>query len=120
MMRTTCNSPLTFAEVLDNIRGLKVDPACQGRLHALVDLSTADLVMDGDQLRIALAELNTLRPRTQFDMLALVATRDAMYGMMRMFEVIAAPYFGTIRVFRVVSEAEAWLASPSGESGLGG
>jgi len=40
-----------------------------------------------------------------------VATRTALFGMLRMLEVMAAPYFGAFRVFRAASQAEEWLAS---------
>jgi hypothetical protein len=55
------------------------------------------------------AELAAVRAKAQFGICAIVATRDAMFGMMRMFEVMARPYFLATRVFRDRLQAETWL-----------
>jgi hypothetical protein len=55
------------------------------------------------------AELARIRQKVQFGACAIVASRDALFGMMRMFEVLAENYFCTTRVFRTIDEAEAWL-----------
>ena len=41
--------------------------------------------------------------------MVIVANRDAVFGMMRVFEVMAEEYFRVTRTFRVADEAEAWL-----------
>jgi malate/lactate dehydrogenase len=38
-----------------------------------------------------------VRPRVQFDGCAIIASRDALFGMARMFEVFAESYFGPNR-----------------------
>jgi hypothetical protein len=40
-----------------------------------------------------------------------VADRDALFGMMRVFEVNVGDYFDAIHVFRRMGEAEMWLSS---------
>lgn len=40
-----------------------------------------------------------------------MADRDALFGMMRVFQVKAGDYFEAIRVFRSMAEAEVWLSS---------
>ena len=42
---------------------------------------------------------------------AILACRDALFGMMRMFEVLAQDSFRVTRTFRTATEAEAWLVS---------
>jgi hypothetical protein len=110
-IRTTCSRPLAFAEVMDHFRGLKEDPACSGPLNVLLDVSDADLVPQASQLGAVSAAVSLVRSKVQFRACAIVATRDAMFGMMRMFEVLASDYFSAIRVFRKMDEAEAWLAA---------
>jgi hypothetical protein len=112
-IRTTCSRPLKFAEVMDHFRCLKEDPACSGSLNVLLDVSDADLVPQASQLGAVSAAVSLVRSQVQFQACAVVATRDAMFGMMRMFEVLAGNYFSAMRVFRKMDEAEAWLASHS-------
>jgi hypothetical protein len=111
VIRTACLSPLTFAEVIEHFRTLQQDPACSGSLDVLLDVSDADLLPESAQLGAIKTELSAIRDKVQFRMCAIVATRDAMFGMMRMFEVLVGPYFVAIRVFRGIPEAEAWLVS---------
>lgn len=111
MIRTACTRPLTFAQVIDHFRELGGAPACFGHLDVLLDVSDADLVPQGSQLAAVSAALSCVREKVQFGACAVVATRDAMYGMMRVFEVRAGDHFSAIRVFRSRVEAEIWLAS---------
>lgn len=111
LIRTTCHSPLTFADVIDHFRTLKDDPACSGHLDVLLDVSEADSLPATTQLGAVATELAVVRAKVQFGNCAVVATRNAMFGMMRMFEVLAARYFDAIQVFRSSAEAEAWLAA---------
>ena len=111
LTRTTCSRPLTFTEVIEHFRTLKEDPACTGRLDVLLDVSDVDALPDSGQFGPVSAELDAVRGKVQFGLCAIIATRDAMFGMMRMFEVAAEPYFRAIRVFRDAAEAQAWLDS---------
>jgi hypothetical protein len=110
-IRTTCTSPLTFAEVIDHFRTLQQDPLCSGYLDVLLDVSEADQLPESNQFGAVTAELGAIRAKVQFGICAIVAARDAMFGMMRVFEVMARPYFLATRVFRAGPEAEAWLAA---------
>jgi hypothetical protein len=111
LIHTTCSRPLTFTEVMEHFRTLKEDPACTGRLDVLLDVSEADSLPVSSQLGPISAELDAVRAKVQFGVCAIIATRDAMFGMMRIFEVVAGPYFRAIRVFREAAEAQAWLVS---------
>jgi hypothetical protein len=111
MIHTTCSSPLTFADVIGHFRTLMTDPTCAGHLDVLLDVSQADSLPKSSQFGAMNAELAGLRQKVEFQACAVIATRDAMFGMMRIFEVMAAPYFRLIRVFRDSAEAKAWLVS---------
>jgi hypothetical protein len=102
---------LTFTEVIEHFRTLKEDPACTGHLDVLLDVSEADTLPVSSQLGTVSAELGAVRAKVKFGLCAIIATRDAMFGMMRIFEVVAGPYFRAIRVFRGAAEAQAWLVS---------
>ena len=110
-IHTTCSGPVTLSEVIEHFRILQQDPACLGPLDVLLDVSESDGLPDARQIGAVKTELSAVRDKVQFRICAIVATRDAMFGMMRMFEVLAAPYFLAIRVFRGRSDAEAWMLS---------
>ena len=63
----------------------------------------------GGQIGAVSAQIAAIREKVQFGFLAIVATRDAMFGMMRMFEVLAGAHFRATGVFRNAGEAEAWM-----------
>lgn len=111
IIRTTCTSPLTFEQVIEHFRTLQQDLACVGYLDVMLDLTEADTLPESGQLGAISAELGAIRVKAQFGTCAIVAPRAAMFGMMRIFEVLARPYFLAIRVFRAKPEAEAWLAA---------
>lgn len=111
MIHTICSGALTFAEVIGHFRELSVDPACSGHLDVLLDLSDTSTLPERRQLGAVNAELDAIRRKVQFGLCAIVATRDALFGMMRMFEVLAGDYFQATRVFRAIDQAEAWLLS---------
>ena len=106
-----CLGPITIADVIGHFRELKDDPACTGYLDVLLDVSEVDSLPESDQLRVVNSELLAVCAKMEFGMCAIVAKRDAMFGMMRVFGVLAEKNFRAIRVFRETSEAEGWLIS---------
>ena len=112
ILHTICSGPVDLPEVVAHFQALRNDPACIGRLDVLLDVSETKILPDSAQLGTVVAEVAAVRRKVEFGMCAVVATRDAMFGMMRMFEVLASRYFRAIRVFRDIGEAKAWLTSP--------
>jgi len=80
-------------------------------LNVLLDLLEMTSVPRTEQIRGVLQDLQNVQRRVRFEHCAIVADNDAIFGMMRMFEVFAKDYFVSTRVFREVAEAKAWLAS---------
>jgi hypothetical protein len=111
LIRTTCSPPLLYEEVILHFHELRKDPACTGYLDVLLHVSDIDRIPKGNQLAAVSAEVRALRKKVQFGACGIVASRDAIFGMMRVFEVLSSEYFGAIRVFRESAEAERWLAS---------
>ncbi len=111
LIRTACTRPLTFAQVMDHFRQLNDDPGCSGRLDVLLDVTDVDMLPNSSQLASVGVAASAIRKKVQFGSCAVVASSDAMFGMMRIFEVRASESFGVIRVFRHIAEAEGWLAS---------
>jgi len=110
-IRTTCSGPVKLADVLDHFRTLQDDPACTGQLDVLLNVSEAHLLPQTSQLGAVSAAVSMVREKVEFRFCAIVASGDAMFGMMRMFEVFVGKYFHAIKVFRGAADAESWLAT---------
>jgi hypothetical protein len=114
LIRTRCVGDVTFDEVVAHFRTLLQDPDVPNYLDVLLDLSELATLPETRQLENVAREVQKTREKVRFGVCAIVAQRDALFGMMRMFEVIARKYFREIRAFREMGEAEAWLASQEG------
>lgn len=110
-IHTRCVGNVTPEEISEHFRDLLRDPNCPDRLNVLLDLREMTSLPHTDEVRGVKEDLERVRRKVMFDYCAIVATNDALFGMMRMFEVFAQDYFRASRVFRVVEDAEAWLAS---------
>jgi len=84
-----------------------------GTLDVLLDVNEMTTLPGSMQLGAVSTAAGSIRGRAQFGNCAIIATRDAVFGTMRMFEALAGRHFRAIRVFRARSEAEQWLAAPS-------
>lgn len=112
LIHTVCAGPVCLEDVVDHFSALKNDPACIGSLNVLLDVSAVESVPESKQLRVVVSQIAAIRQKAQFQLCAIIAERDAMYGMMMVFRVFAERWFREIRVFRKVTEAEAWLLHP--------
>jgi hypothetical protein len=111
VIRTHCIGMATLAEVVGHFRALERDPECAGRLDVLLDLSEMKSLPKAGQIQAVPYEVARIREKVRFEACAIVATTDPLFGMLRMFEVLAERYFRVIHVFRNRAEAEAWLVS---------
>jgi hypothetical protein len=111
LIRTRCTGPVTIEEVINHFHVLERDPDCPDHLDVLLDLSEETSIPKKENLQDVAREIGRIRSRVQFGTCAIAACTDALFGMSRMFEVLAEQYFRETRVFRTVSEAEAWLNS---------
>src|SRR5437667_1738650 len=106
LIRTRCIGNVTLNEVIAHFRTLERDPGCPDILDVFLDLSeTTSLPLSG-QISAVAVEISRIKKKVRFNTCAVVANRDALFGMMRMFSVVAGPYFTAIHVFRGASEAE--------------
>ncbi|MFZ0933715.1 MAG: hypothetical protein WB579_21700 [Bryobacteraceae bacterium] len=111
MIRTRCVGNVTFEEVVDHFRDLEQDPNCPDRLDVLLDLTQTTSVPSTEQLRAVSRVIGGIQATVRFDSCAIAASTDVLFGMSRVFEVVARERFGATYVFRTVAEAEAWLLS---------
>ena len=111
IIRTRCIGPVTLEEVVDHFRTLVQDPDAPDCLDVLLDLSEETSIPTKAELEEVTRALHNARSRIQFGFCAIVAVRDARFGMARMWEVFAERYFEGTYVFRSLPAAEAWLAT---------
>lgn len=108
---TQCIGNVTPAEISEHFRELVRDPDCPDRLTVLLDLTETTSVPWTYEIRGVNQDLESVRGKVAFDACAVVASKIVLFGMMRMFAVLAQRHFTSIRVFRTVPEAEEWLAA---------
>jgi hypothetical protein len=111
LIRTQCSGPVTLAEVVAHFEELAADPACPNFLNVLLDLRTIESLPQTGQLEAVTRAVRKVQSKVRFGLCAIAVERDAVFGVFRMFQVMAQDHFTAIRVFRALAEAEAWLAS---------
>ena len=112
IIRTKCSGAITIEDVVEHFRELAQDPDCPDRLDVLLDLSEETSIPTRTNLQEVTREIHGIQGRVQFRRCAIVASTDALFGMLRMFEIFTEQYFRQTFVFRTTAEAEVWLASP--------
>src|ERR1022692_871052 len=110
-IRTSCDGMVTFAEVVDHFRQLEHDPNRIDGLDVLLDLTGTSSLPETGQILAVADELKKIHEKVQFGACAIVATREALVGVLKTFEIPAQRYFHVVRIFRSSAEAETWLAS---------
>ena len=113
LIRTICAGDVTLPEVDDHFTELsKVWPR-GAKLDVLLDLSGCTSLPEIWQLRAVVSRIQMLGGRKRFGVCAIVATRELLYGLLRVFELLASHRFVAIRVFRNESAAMVWLRERS-------
>ena len=110
-IRTKCTGSLTMQEVLDHFHDLEQDPQCPVCPDVFLDLSEVESLPETPQLSMVVRALKRIRSKVRFGACAILARRDALVGMMRIFEVFAEEVFRSTATFRDAREAEIWLVS---------
>jgi hypothetical protein len=110
-VRTKCVGLVTLQEVIDHFRILEQDPDRPDILDVFLDLSEMQSLPETREISTVINEVKRIRGQVRFGACAILASRDALIGMMRVFEAMAEEYFRVTCTFRVASEAEAWLVS---------
>jgi hypothetical protein len=98
-------------EVVEHFRILEQDPDCPDILDVFLDLSEMDSLPETHEISTVVNEVKRIRGQVRFGACAILASRNALIGMMRVFEVMAEESFRVTCTFRVANEAEAWLVS---------
>jgi hypothetical protein len=110
IIHTKCSGNVTLEEVIGHFQKLAGDPDCPDHPDVLLDLSEQTSIPQSAELRAVAWEIGKVRPKAQFGVCAIIACQDALFGMIRMFEVFTEDLFGETGVFHSLPDAKAWLA----------
>jgi len=110
LIETLCTGEVTLDEVLHHFQELEADASLPERLDVLLDLGPMTSLPESEQLREVTRAVDRLKTRVAWGTCAIVARRDALFGMSRMFQILAEGLFARSRVFREREAAEDWLA----------
>jgi len=110
LIRTIGSGNVTLDEIDAHFNQLgKVWPR-GAKLDVLLDLSECTALPEISQLRAAVSRIQIFGGRKRFGLCAIVARRELLYGLMRVFELLAVQRFVAVRVFRHQPSAMVWLA----------
>ena len=113
LIRTIGAGDVTPAEVDDHFTELSTVWPRGAKLDVLLDLSGCTSLPEISQLRAVVSRIQTFGGRKRFGVCAIVATRELLYGLLRVFELLASHRFVAVRVFRNESAAMVWLRERS-------
>lgn len=104
-MLSRATGVITFADVLAHVEAKS--KIATPELTELLDATDASTTITADEVR-QLAVSAGLR-HSRHGALAIVANRNSVYGMARMYAMLSEPVGATVEVFRDVDSAERWL-----------
>ena len=103
---------VTDAELLGSYGALVAQPDYDATLDDMVDMRGVErLEVSSEAVHRLVSMFTPLDPEGVVTRLAIVAPRDDVFGMARMYEILRSDAPEQIRVFRHRPEAELWLAS---------
>ena len=107
---TTASGTISEEELLDHMNRLSADHGLAPTCVELVDLSRVEQVKASSGSIEKAAEFRrSYGEKTRVTKTAIVATSDYIFGLARMYEILAEETNHTTRVFRDMSQAKEWL-----------
>src|SRR5690349_15874095 len=113
LIRTVGSGEVTPAEVDAHFSELSEAWPRGARLDVLLDLTSCTSLPQISQLRTIVSQIADLGGRDRFGFCAIVASRELLYGLLRVFEFLADQKFSAIRIFRDEEAAITWLREQS-------
>lgn len=105
----TVTGDFTMEEIVALIDTSTTDPDFEPGFDVLSDHTGVGRVITPAQAQGMVAHLRSISERVAYARWAVVATKAASYGMLRMVAALAEAVPMTVEVFSTVEEAEAWL-----------
>lgn len=111
LISTRCTGETTLSEVLEHFDVLEQDSNRPPYLNVMLDLTEQTSIPTAHQILAAATRIGMAKWLIDFRACAVVVKRDALFGMLRMFEVFAHHHFERLRIFRDPKEAWEWLSA---------
>jgi len=118
LIRTRCSGVVELADVLGHFATLQRDPARPAWPDVLLDFTGLGSLPNAAQIG-AVKDRMSWRPAFRFRFCAIVADRDVVFGIARMFQSMTTAFFEDVTVVRSVGDAEAWLEQLHARHGPG-
>jgi hypothetical protein len=109
LITTIGSGNVTLDEVREHFDELVLVLPHAQRLDVLLDLTRCTSLPGLYELRAVVQHMDSFGERLRFGRCAIVATRELLYGLLRVFEIYAGSKFEHIRVFRSEMDAKEWL-----------
>ena len=109
LIRARCSGAVELADVLGHFASLQRDPARPAWADVLLDFTGLESLPSVSHLD-AVKDRMGWRPALRFRFCAIVADRDVVFGIARMFQSMTTAFFQDVVVMRSLIEAEGWLA----------
>jgi hypothetical protein len=113
LIRTIGSGNVTLAEIEAHFNQLSQVWPRGAKLDVLLNLSECTALPEIPQLRAAVSRIQIFGGRKRFGVCAIVARQKLLYGLMRVFELLADQRFVAVRVFRHEPSAMVWLRQTS-------
>ena len=110
-MYTTIVGHVTLQDVQEYFRILKEDRNVPPHLDGFLNLKETKTIPTTQHIEEITKEIRQLQSKITWGFCAIVASEPALYGMIRVLEVIAQKMFSDIQVFYTYDEARIWLDS---------
>ena len=110
LITTIGSGNVTLDEVREHFDELVLVLPHAQRLDVLLDMTRCTSLPRFYELRAVVQHMDSFGERLRFGRCAIVATRELLYGLLRVFEIYAGSKFEHIRVFRSERDAKEWLA----------
>ena len=110
LIRTTATGVLTDEEVLSHKGAMAADPACRPGMLELSDVrSVSQLMVTASGIQAMVAVDAEHGPALSGHRLAIVASKDVVFGMARMYQNMTGDNVSGVGVFRDIPAAAEWL-----------
>jgi len=109
MIRTRCAGDVTFDEVVAHFQELAGLAPLPRDIDVVLDLTAMESLPEGDQMQGVASAVDQAQVTDAWGAWAVIADRDALFGMIRILRVFVEANVPEFGVFRSEDEAMSWL-----------
>ncbi|NJN50798.1 MAG: hypothetical protein HC809_02450 [Gammaproteobacteria bacterium] len=109
LIRTVCEGFVSLRDVLDHFNALQRDSSVGIQANLLLDLRQQTSVPLIAQLADVTTQMERVARELRFNRCGILADRERVYGVARMFQAMSSKLFNAVEVFNDPAAAESWL-----------